>query len=322
MRRPSIEAGQACWPGACQYLVIAPCLLLYNSALGAGKSKRFFSRKARNLVRVVNYLMLTVVSTFEKSVRRIQLIPYNGLIINPITIRFFGMKMRLFLSGFFLRAVDFFVARIIQMITFTASFYFFLWGVNHTMIRKIKRVQKVLKEASLHTQQFQKSSQMGCPSGCSLCCLKKDIFASPLEFLPFAYHLHKADKAEAFYDELELRADNTICGIFTPISLDGWGCTEYEHRGLICRLFGYSTTSDKMQQKRMVTCKTLKETTAYEQVKPAQLIKAPSFQDYYMKLAAIDFQLANESLPINQAIKRAIELVSTYYSYRGNKKPA
>ncbi|KOH42519.1 CxxCxxCC domain-containing protein [Sunxiuqinia dokdonensis] len=190
------------------------------------------------------------------------------------------------------------------------------------MIKKIKRVQKVLKAAALHSEEFRKASQMECPAGCSLCCLKKDIYASPLEFLPLAYHLHQTDKADAFYDELELRAENTICGIFTPLSLDGWGCTEYEYRGLICRLFGHSTTSDKMHQKRMVTCKTLKETPAYQELKPAQLLQAPPFQDYYMQLAAIDFQLANESLPINQAIKRAIELVSTYYSYRGTKKPA
>lgn len=188
------------------------------------------------------------------------------------------------------------------------------------MIRKIKRVQKVLKEASLHTDQFQKISQMGCSPSCSLCCLKKDIFASPLEFLPFAYHLFQNEKAEIFYDELNTRETNSICGVFTPVSLSGWGCAEYEHRGLICRLFGYSTSPDKMNQKRMVSCKTLKETPAYQQLKQANLLKAPSFPDYYMKLAAIDWQLANESLPINQAIKQAIELVVTYFSYRGGKK--
>lgn len=190
------------------------------------------------------------------------------------------------------------------------------------MIRKIKRVQKLLNEAALHTARFQKASQMGCPSGCSLCCLKKDIYASPLEFLPLAYHLHLSEKAEAFYDELEKRGENTVCGVFTPLSLDGWGCTEYEYRGLICRLFGYSTSSDKMDQKRMISCKTLKETPNYQQMKPTTLLKAPSFPDYYMKLASIDWQLANESLPINQAIKRAIELVVTYFTYKGKKRSA
>lgn len=186
------------------------------------------------------------------------------------------------------------------------------------MIKKIKQVQKVLQEAALHTQQFQKTSQISCLSGCFKCCLKKDIYASPLEFLPFAYHLYETNQADAFYDQLESRTE-TICALFSPLSTDGWGCSEYEYRGLICRLFGYSTTSDKMAQRRMVSCKPLKETPAYQAMQPDTLQKAPLFQDYYMQLATIDWQLANESLPINQAIKRAIEMVLTYFTYTDNK---
>jgi hypothetical protein len=44
--------------------------------------------------------------------------------------------------------------------------------------------------------------------------------------------------------------------------------------------------------------------------------------EYYMQLAAIDFKLANEQMQINQAIKRALELVMTYYMYRGRGKRA
>lgn len=190
------------------------------------------------------------------------------------------------------------------------------------MIRKIQRVQKVLNDAVLHTEKFGKASGMGCPSGCYLCCLKKDICASPLEFLPLAYHLYKAGRADAFYDQLEQQPENTICALFQPLGLNGSGCSEYAYRGLICRLFGYAATRDKMEQKRLVTCKTLKETTAYQQMKLSTMAKAPLFPDYYMKLAAIDFRLANEQLPINMAIKRAIEMVTTYFLYRGNKKPA
>ena len=188
------------------------------------------------------------------------------------------------------------------------------------MITKIRRVQKLLDEAATHAQHFQKASQMGCPSGCSLCCLKKDIFASPLEFFPLAYHLYQNNKADTFYDELEQRTENTICALFSTMNISGWGCSRYEFRGLICRLFGYSTTSDKNNQRRLVTCKTLKSTSEFEQLSSTTLLKAPSFPDYYMKLAAIDWQLANESLPINQAIKRAIEIVSSYFDYSGSKR--
>ena len=188
------------------------------------------------------------------------------------------------------------------------------------MIRKIQHVQKVLNEAVLHTQEFQKSSQMGCPSDCSICCLKKDISASPLEFLPLAYKLYKTGEAEILYDQLEQQLDR--CILFNPIGIDGGGCSEYAYRGLICRLFGFAAARDKLEQKRMITCKTLKSTTAYQELKPVSLKKAPLFPDYYMKLSAIDLQLANEQLPINQAIKRALELVLSYFLYRGRKRSA
>lgn len=190
------------------------------------------------------------------------------------------------------------------------------------MIRKIQRVQKVLNEAALHTQRFQKASQLTCPSGCSLCCLKKDISASTLEFLPLAYHLYKTHQADAFYDRVEQTEEQSICSLFSPIGINGGGCSEYEYRGLICRLFGYAATHDKQGQNRMVTCKTLKATEAFQLMKPAILKLAPIFPDYYMKLAAIDWQLANEQLPINQAIKRALELVLTYFQYRNRKRSA
>jgi len=37
---------------------------------------------------------------------------------------------------------------------------------------------------------------------------------------------------------------------------------------------------------------------------------------YYMQLHAIDMDLTREFYPINEAIKRAIEVVLSYYAYR------
>jgi Fe-S-cluster containining protein len=189
------------------------------------------------------------------------------------------------------------------------------------MYRKVQRVQKVLKNAALHSEKFSKKSGLNCASKCHLCCLKKDIPASLLEFLPLAYHLYKTGRAEDFYNRLEKLPANDLCLVFSALNQAG-GCSEYAYRGLICRLFGYAANRDKQGQNRLVSCKTIKETPNYAQLTSQLIGKAPVMAEYYMQLAAIDFKLANEQMQINQAIKRALELVMTYYMYRGRGKRA
>lgn len=189
------------------------------------------------------------------------------------------------------------------------------------MYRKVQRVQKVLKNAALHTEKFSNKSGITCASKCHHCCLKKDISASPLEFLPLAYHLFKEGKADEVYDRLEQLPANDLCILFSALGHAG-SCSEYTYRGLICRLFGYATNHDKQGQSRLVSCKAIKETPNFAQLQPKVLLKAPVMTEYYMQLAAIDFKLAKEELQINQAIKRALELVMTYYMYRGSRRGA
>ncbi|WP_163709099.1 YkgJ family cysteine cluster protein [Mangrovibacterium lignilyticum] len=190
------------------------------------------------------------------------------------------------------------------------------------MYRKIQRVQKLLKNAALHTEKFSAQSGISCGSKCHLCCLKKDISASPLEFFPLAYQLLKEGRADEFYDRLDQIQGNDLCILFSALGNTPGGCTAYAYRGLICRLFGFSTNRDKLSQNRMITCKTIKESPPYIQLTSKQLTKAPVMSEYYMQLAAIDFSLANQQLQINHAIKRALELVMTYYMYRGRGKRA
>jgi len=190
------------------------------------------------------------------------------------------------------------------------------------MYRKIQRVQKVLKNAALHSNKFGTNSGISCASGCHLCCLKKDISASPLEFLPMAYYLYKEGKADEIYDKIDALPDNDLCVFFSALGNTGGGCSEYLYRGLICRLFGFATNRDKQGTNRLITCKPIKEQPVYTAITAKQLTKAPVMTEYYMQLAAIDFSLANEQLQINQAVKRALELVMTYYLYRGRRRSA
>ncbi|MGY8914009.1 MAG: YkgJ family cysteine cluster protein, partial [Flavobacteriales bacterium] len=71
---------------------------------------------------------------------------------------------------------------------------------------------------------------------------------------------------------------------------------------------------------RLATCKIIKEGQQENYQKASEDISnglhVPIFMDYYMNLSQIDFKMGNIIVPINQALKMAIEEVLQYYAYR------
>jgi uncharacterized protein len=187
---------------------------------------------------------------------------------------------------------------------------------------KVLAVEKLFRRLDIEINTFQTSTKLHCKAGCGKCCTKPDIEASPLEFLPWAFHLFLNNETENVLEKLSQKT-NSICHIYNPISLldnSSGNCNQYQYRGLICRLFGYGANTDKYGQLRLVTCKIIKEEQAdnYEKATEAIIHKLPIpiFTDYYMNLSQIDFHLGNIILPINEALKMAIEEVLQYYAYR------
>ena len=189
-----------------------------------------------------------------------------------------------------------------------------------TLEEKSKSVEKVLIELDGEIVQFQSWSALGCKFGCGKCCFKPDIEATPLEFLPFAMHLHQLGKGEEWLDKIDKLADDKICVILNPTQSGAGLCSEYQHRGLICRLFGFSARSNKYDQKELVTCTIIKaEQQSNYQAAEAKINSGgtvPLLSDYYLKMHYVDPVLANDFMPINKAIKRAIEIVLQYFLYR------
>jgi len=122
----------------------------------------------------------------------------------------------------------------------------------------------------------------------------------------------------------ELNYSNiTTCHIFRPLALleeYNGSCSNYRYRGLICRLFGFAASRNKYGELRLATCTIIKEeqnenyNAAEKGIGDGKYV--PVFTDYYMQLTQIDYHLASLLLPINQALKRAIEEVLQYYAYR------
>ncbi|MGA9639738.1 YkgJ family cysteine cluster protein [Flavobacterium sp.] len=188
--------------------------------------------------------------------------------------------------------------------------------------RKVLLVEELFEKLDIEINIFQKESHLHCVAGCGKCCSTPNIEASPLEFLPWAFYLFIDGQAEKTLIELEQNPSHT-CHLYRPltsVNTTKGKCSNYKYRGLICRLFGYGASKDKLGKLRLATCKIIKENQQEHYQKTSEAIHnglyIPIFSDYYMNLSQIDFALGRTMLPVNLALKRAIEEVLQYYAYR------
>jgi len=191
--------------------------------------------------------------------------------------------------------------------------------VVNSLQEKVKSVEALFEKLDAEISKFQSATSLHCKFGCGKCCFKSDIEATALEFLPFALHLHQSNRAEEWLDRLQ-ETEAEICLILNPTQAGSGLCSQYPHRGLICRLFGYSARTNKYGKRELVTCQIIKteQTTAFTAAahKIDEGLDVPVMNEFYMQLASIDFDLSRDFFPINMAIRKAIETVLHYYAYR------
>lgn len=194
-----------------------------------------------------------------------------------------------------------------------------------TLYRKVQAVEKLFRLVEKDVATFQQATNLKCKSGCGMCCLKPDISASPLEFLPFAYHLFKTNQAYEWLEKFS-QDDRKICHNLNAMlgNDDGGFCSSYQYRGLICRLFGFSAMLGKNRLPTLVTCKTIKEeypdTVANANSHIQKRKFTPVISHYYQQMKTIDPDLGRDMMPINQAIAEAVKTVLAYYSYRNPRR--
>ncbi len=177
----------------------------------------------------------------------------------------------------------------------------------------------VFSKLDAEIEKFQSWSTLHCKFGCGKCCFKPDIEATILEFLPFAFHLYQTNQTEEWLEKLH--DEEAICHILNPTQAGAGLCSQYQHRGLICRLFGYSARTNKYGKKELVTCQIIKteQEVAYQDAS-AKIENGekeiPVMNQFYMQLHSIDMELTRDFFPINVAIRKAIEEVLHYFAYR------
>jgi Fe-S-cluster containining protein len=186
-------------------------------------------------------------------------------------------------------------------------------------------VEREFRNLEKEVAAFQQATKLSCLARCGKCCQRPDIAATPLEFLPLAYHLFKSGEAEAWYYKLgEMQGD--LCPLFQPLlrEQDLGFCGNYPYRGLICRLFGYAATTDKWDKFKLVTCKPLK-TEKTNSVEQAQAYideggPVPIMRNYQLRLMGIAPELSRKQVPIWEAIREALQVVLSYYAFRRPRK--
>lgn len=180
------------------------------------------------------------------------------------------------------------------------------------LARKVRHLVALYRQLDRDIDRFARCTGLACLPGCSACCHKPDLTASVLEFLPLAWHLARTGRAEAMREHLATLHHHTPCVLLDATNLAG-GCSMYPHRGLVCRLFGFSVEYDKTDRPRLVTCRAVKDDCPELIEHASTLIDAGlpvvAVGRRTLQFASVDFTLANDIHPINQAILRAIDIV-------------
>jgi len=182
---------------------------------------------------------------------------------------------------------------------------------------KVNAVKKLYGSLDRHLSAFKRRSGVQCASGCGECCMKENLHATVLEFLPAAYTLYLDHSCDQVLEKIGVEND-PVCVFYNPFGEAG-KCAVYNDRGLICRLFGFSGRTSKTGDRSFITCSVIRDTLKEKNPGPV-LDLAPDMSSYYLRLYGIDTDLSIRYMPVNQAVKQAIELVAFDSGYR--KRPA
>ncbi|RJQ50246.1 MAG: YkgJ family cysteine cluster protein [Desulfobacteraceae bacterium] len=180
---------------------------------------------------------------------------------------------------------------------------------------RISEICRLYREVDRKTAALRMASGLRCPSGCGRCCATSKVEASILEVLPAAeglYLRNETDAVMAMIEEKNRRGDR-VC-VFHMAHEDPFSqgcCAHYLDRPLICRLFGFAARAGKSGTLEFRPCKWISDTHPETAAGASDLISRgfdlPVYQTSFMQVASIDPSLGFQSLPINVALRRAIE---------------
>jgi Fe-S-cluster containining protein len=174
-------------------------------------------------------------------------------------------------------------------------------------------LQKVYAEMGETFSAYQASTGLACPPGCGKCCLNPDVEASVLEMIPLALKIYDEGKVDEWLLKLETTSQ-TYCLFLTQLpGSDKSFCGSYNERPSVCRMFGIAGTFDKYHSVTHSICKHLKEIYP---IIPQANKETPLMPLWSSRLAALDPELIQNKLPVNQALHAALEKIAFTAQYQ------
>lgn len=177
------------------------------------------------------------------------------------------------------------------------------------------QVMGILQQIDRETTSFQTVTGLQCPTGCGRCCQNPEVETTPLEMLPVVMELFRQQEVEQWFSQALAKQEQGVCVFYKPDPLiDGNGyCQVYAWRPSLCRLFGFAAIANKQGQPELAACKRHKEVTpqvvSQAQKAIATGVSVPIFSNFTEQLANLDPHQGRSQMPINRALKVAIEWV-------------
>lgn len=159
---------------------------------------------------------------------------------------------------------------------------------------------------------FLATTQLHCPSGCGWCCTSPHVEATPLEMLPLAFELFCRGEGEVWIERITTEKESNSCLFYHPDPLipENGRCQAYQMRPTVCRLFGWSTATNKLGQPELIACARhramMPEIVASAADAIANGLESPNMAMLSQQVANIDPEFGRERMPINQALRVAL----------------
>jgi Fe-S-cluster containining protein len=176
-------------------------------------------------------------------------------------------------------------------------------------------VLETYREIDRKTARFQSVTGLQCPEPCGICCESKEVEATVIEMLPLAEEILLRKESDLLMERIETKIDSgdRMCALVNRVAgtTVHLRCSYYQYRPLICRLFGYASRNGRSGNKELSICKVIKKSNS-NALKRAEIalnqgIDIPVYQECFMRIASMHPGMGYQLLPINYAMKAAIE---------------
>lgn len=179
----------------------------------------------------------------------------------------------------------------------------------------LKQVTDLYNQIDEQTAAFQAATDLHCPTGCGKCCENPEVQATVLEMMPLALELWRRGEVEQWLERVADLNEAESCVFYHPdpfVSVNG-RCSVYPWRPTLCRLFAFASVKNKHGKPELAACvrhkETIPELVAQAKEAIAAGLAAPNFADIAIQVSNLDPCLGSELLPINQALRLALQRV-------------